>query len=482
MPDFPYMEDMGRFFVLTPLKNAHIGTMDLAMHDTFSTTASPQSDAPDAQDPWLQTLNQAQQQARAAQTAKLQRMKHYALLALLAAIALLIASEYHQRQGIWSWLGAFAEAATVGALADWFAVVALFRHPLGLPLPHTAIIMHNQQRVADSLAQFVRDRFLAQHMLQAEITRWNPAHRLGAYLADADHTEQLGVQLRDWMAHALKALDDTAIERGLARLMRQQLQDWNAAPTLSVLMRWVMQQQYHQHMLDAGLHKLAQWLQTPTVRAALAAKIAELIRREYPKLSWISHQLQRTDQIANSLADKVATSLIAEVQQILTDAQHPLRQHYAGEVAQLLQRLHHDAYTQHAVQQLKDSLLQHPVFQDYVQQLWQRLRDWLHHDLTSESSVLQRQFVACAVHIGQQLRDDNTWQQTLNTQLHIAVEHLGDKLRDIAPRHIRNTIMGWSAEQMAQEIELGIGCDLQYIRLNGTLIGGLIGLLLHAVL
>ena len=135
-------------------------------------------------------------------------MKAIALGLLLGAIALLALAHWHGRTGAWAWVGAFAEAATIGALADWFAVVALFRHPLGIPIPHTAIIPRNKARIADALATFVADNFLAREQILRKLQDWNPALRLGEFLSTPTRLEQLAQQLQAWLGQALGALEN----------------------------------------------------------------------------------------------------------------------------------------------------------------------------------------------------------------------------------------------------------------------------------
>ena len=412
---------------------------------------------------------------------QLRRMKGIALGALLLAVLLLALSHYFGRQGAWAWVGAFAEAATVGALADWFAVVALFRHPMGLPIPHTAIIPRNQQRIADNLAHFVRDKFLDKAVLLPRIAAFNPAQRIGEYLSQPERVAYLATQLRSWARQSLAALDDPAIERDLLAIVKRQLHDWNAAPTAAQLMQMLTHGQHHQRVLNAGLVKMAEWVSAPEILGLISDKMMAMARREYPKMTWFTDKLDRTEEIADRLADKLAQALIDEVVVVLKDPEHPLRVHYGEEVVRMMARLEEEPELQQKVQQFKTQLLLHPALQGYVQQLWARLRAWLHDDLDSEDSVIARHFVKYAQQLGERLRDDAVWQDAANDQLRIAVEHVADQLRDIAPEHIRRTVQDWDARYMVQEIERSVGRDLQFIRLNGTVIGGLAGVVLYAL-
>ncbi len=412
---------------------------------------------------------------------ELRRMKAIALGALAFSVLLLTISHDFGRQGVWAWVGAFAEAATVGALADWFAVVALFRHPLGLPIPHTAIIPRNQQRIADNLAQFVRDKFLDKAVLLPRIDAYNPAQKLGHFLAEPQRVQALSRQLRRWVAQSLQALDDPVIERDVLAIVKRHLHDWNAAPTAAQLVQLLTQGRYHEQVLNAGLVKVAEWVSTPAIRSLIADKMMAMARREYPKMTWFTDKLDYTEDIADRLADRLAQALIDEVVLVLSDPEHPLRQHYGEEVAQFMLRLRDDPELHQRVQQIKTQLLLHPALQGYVQQMWLQLRSWLRRDLESSDSSIGRQIENYAARLGAQLRDDPVWQRAANAQLRIAAEHVADQLRDVAPAHIRKTVQEWDARYMVQEIERSVGKDLQFIRLNGTVIGGLAGVALYAL-
>ena len=291
----------------------------------------------------------------------------------------------------------------------------------------------------------------------------------------------LATQLQQWAAQSVAALDSPALERDLLAIIKRQLHDWNAAPTAVQLVNMLTQGGHHERVLQTALIKVSDWVGSPQIRLLIADKMIEMARREYPKMTWFVDKLDYTEDIADRLADRLAQALIDEVQVVLRDPGHPVRQHYAEEVLRLMERLEHDPDMQQRVQKLKTELLLHPALQGYASQLWQRLRDWLRQDLSGSDSVIAAQFERYAAQLGQKLRDDPVWQDAANQQLEIAVEHLTEQLRQIAPEHIRATVQGWDTRYMVQEIERSVGKDLQFIRLNGTLIGGLAGLVLHAL-
>lgn len=412
----------------------------------------------------------------------LRRMKGAALAALLAAVGLLLLSQHFGRQGWWGWLGAFAEAATVGALADWFAVTALFRHPLGLPIPHTAIILRNRERLTNALAQFVGDKFLDREVLLQRMAGLNVAQKIGNFLATPAQLHHLTEQLQEWAATTVGALDNPELERELTGFVRQQLRQWNVAPAAAQLAQVLAQDGQHQHLLNAALNKVADWVGTPAVRALIAEKMVATARQEYPKIVWMTDKLDYTDNIAEALAKRLAQALVDELQVILADPQHPLRQHYAAAVTQWLQRLQNDPDMQQKLQQIKDQLLNHPSLQESMRQFWQQGCQWIQRDLHSGGqSVIATCFRRYAAALGERLQHNPGWQNALNSQLQVLVWHLAGYLRQIAPEHIRATMRAWDDADLVNEIERHVGRDLQFIRLNGTVIGGLVGVLLYAL-
>lgn len=416
-----------------------------------------------------------------ARGSELRRMKRLALLCLLLAYVLLLASHLNGNTGLWAWTAAFAEAALVGALADWFAVTALFRRPLGLPIPHTAIVPENQQRIARTLAQFVREKFLNAAMLLPRLRAWNPAQKLGVFLSEPAQVQRVSSRLQQWAAASVDALDTPAVEASLTELVQTQLRNWDTAPALAQLTRALSQSSHHQEVLNLALGKVGDWVGQDGVRTYVAERVADVARKEFPKLLWVSDRLNRTQDIADGLARRLAEAMVDEVQKVLRDPAHPLRERYGKEVDTLVQRLQHDTAVQQQVEEVKQSMLDHPALKAYVGDLWQSVRDWLRADLSSPDSAVMAKIREYAASLGERLQHDALWQQSANAQIEIAAEHTVEQLEQFAPQYITEVVSGWDAAYLVQELELAVGKDLQYIRLNGTLIGGLIGLALHAL-
>lgn len=414
----------------------------------------------------------------------LARMKMLALAVLVLVVALWVLAHIMGRTGAWGWVAAFAEAATVGALADWFAVTALFRHPLGVPIPHTAIVPRNRDRIAKAVSVFVRDKFLHHDVLQQQVKKYNPAQKLAALCADAERMQAVSTQLQLALAHVANQADAATMQhwqRHAHITLRRQLRSWRMTPLFSQLLQALAQDPQHQRLLNLALEQVAHWVGSPPIRSLIADKMQAVARREYPKMVWLTDKLDYTEAIAENLADRMAQSLLDEVQAVLSDAQHPLRGQYAQAIMQWLHNLQHDAAMQAQVEHWKNRMLNHPDFKEYVAQRGHKWMRFLQKDIARADSRIVTGITRYMRYFGSQLQQQTAWQQRINQIALQLVQHIGSPLRDMAAYHIHATMQTWSKQELVREIEQHIGRDLQFIRINGTIIGGLIGLLLHAI-
>lgn len=412
--------------------------------------------------------------------AQLRRLKALALGLLLLMLAGFAISHWQGERGIWAWVSAFCEAAAVGALADWFAVVALFRRPMGLPIPHTAIIPRSKERIGDSLALFVRDQFLEPGVLLAKLQVFDPASRLGSWLADPARSRMLADMARGWALQALDFFDETAVRRQLHAFVVQQLRQWNAAATAGELLALLTADGRHQRVLDEGLQRLGRWLEQPEVKERASQLIVRYIQREWPTLSSTVNWVKPIDEIGDSLAERLARAVLEELQQVLAEPQHPLRQDYETWLQNYVQRLREDPALAERIEQLKQDMIDHPALQDYVQGLWARIHASLRADLQREDSALVGHLQRSLASLGSSLQADPALRDALNQHLLEGAQRLTGRLREGVTTHIAQTVKGWDERHLVEQLELSVGRDLQFIRFNGTLVGGLIGLLLHA--
>lgn len=414
--------------------------------------------------------------------AQLRRMKAIALAMLLAMLAGFVLSHAMGNQGAWTWVSAFCEAATVGALADWFAVVALFRHPLGLPIPHTAIIPRSKARIADSLAAFVRDHFLEPQTLLARLEVFDPAAKLGDWLSRPEQSRRLAQLARGWALQALDLLDERAVRESIQAFVIARLQGWNAAATAGDVLGLLTADGRHQALLDEALRRLGAYLDDEAVKQRASGLLVKHARKEWPRLVGTVDFVKPVEGIADSLADRIARALLDELNEILSQPAHPLRRDYEQWLQDYVRRLREDPALADRVEAIKQNLIGHERVQEYVRGLWDQVHASLRRDLEREDGVLSRHLEQSLAGLGQALGRDGELREAINQHVMGGAEKLALRLRGGVTDYIAQTVKAWDERHLVEQLELSVGRDLQYIRFNGTLVGGLIGLALHAVI
>ena len=406
--------------------------------------------------------------------AGLARMKWIAFGLLVAAGALyLTASLLQARHPAWSYVAAFSEAAMVGAIADWFAVVALFRHPLGLPIPHTAIIPSNKERIGANLANFICANFLGTEAVLAKIERFDLATRLAHWLADRRHAEQAAGHLGAALVYALGALDDRRVRRFIRTTLIEQLDKADVARLAGTLLDALTTDGRHQALLDALLRKLAGLLDDDDLKT----QIAEVIAAEVKYLKFVG-----LDNVAGRYATtKMVAGVVRLVGEMADQPGHPLRLEFDAFVASLVPRLKHDPALRAQWLAVQRDLLASPALAGSLQGLWNDAVDWIRSDLGRDDSLLRRRTVAAIQRVGDKLAGDSAMQAWLNEQLLSAAPRWIERYREDIRLYIIARVDDWNTGEMTTELERNIGRDLQFIRINGTLVGGLVGLTIHAL-
>lgn len=414
-------------------------------------------------------MNDAASQARA-----LARMKAIAL-ALLGAAALLyvLATAMEDRHPAWAYVGAFAEAAMIGAMADWFAVVALFRHPLGLPIPHTAIIPTNKARIGQNLAGFICRHFLSTEQVIERLGRLNPAAKLAGWLARPENAARVGEQLAAGLRYSLSALDDERVRHFLRGTLLARLEQVDLAGLAGRLLDVMTADRRHQSLLDEILLQVADLVED----ADIQAKIAEVIAAELKYLRYVG-----LDVVAGNLAaEKIAKGVCRIVSEMGHDPEHPLRLRFDDYMAGFIARLKEDPEFRLRGEAIRDEVLAHPELGAYLHGLWRQLLDWLNEDLGREDSTIRARVSQIALTLGGKLQADAAMQQWINAQVLAAAPRWVERYREDIRRYIVERVDAWNTQELTNELERNIGRDLQFVRINGTLVGGLIGVVIHAL-
>lgn len=413
-----------------------------------------------------------------AQTLALKRAKHQAL-GLLIAVALVFVATSFMVPSLWvRCVQAVAEAAMVGALADWFAVTALFRR---IPLPwvgrHTAIIPRNKDRIGDNLAHFVRDRFLDPASLLALIRKHDPAQWLASWLTAPAHSAMLGRQVARLALAALELVQDRQVQRFLTQSLRAVLSQVDLSRAAASLLTALTQGGRHQVLLDDVLARIAAIMQTANTREFIAASIVEWLKREHP----LKEKMLPSDWLGDKGAELIAQALEGLFDDIAHNPEHRVREALDAAVARLIERLQTDPDFADRAEQLRHYLLHDEKLAGYLQALWTQLRQRLQADLADEHSHIARKAAAMGRWLGQSLAADPALRQSMNTRLERWAATLAPDVAQFLAEHISDTVKRWDAAELSHLVELHIGKDLQFIRINGTLVGGAIGLLLFVL-
>ena len=407
--------------------------------------------------------------------ANLRRKKRVALALLVAAFGLFVlGSLLGQFDPQWYWraLVAFSEAALVGGLADWFAVAALFRHPLGVKIPHTAIIPTNKDKIGEALADFVRDHFLTRDQLVARIETFDPASYLAKALSLPGNAEWLVRMVATQAPRFIDSLDNDALRQRVRAALIKKGGQLDVATFAGRLVGFLSNDsQRHQDALNGMLRMIAEELRKPALREVLTDRVSD-------ELGTFIRSIRVDRLIAEPVANKIANGALGQIDEILTQPQHPLRVRVVEHLRRLAVDMEHDPSLRSALEAGRDQILRSDELATYIDEVWRDLLAWAKNDLGSETSTINARITRSMRGMGMWLDDNASARTQINAWCVRTAGPLVDQYREVARDYIAERVKQWSADDMSAQIELGIGADLQYIRYNGTLIGGLIGLLL----
>ncbi|MFM1983105.1 MAG: hypothetical protein RJB22_1824 [Pseudomonadota bacterium] len=365
---------------------------------------------------------------------------------------------------------AFAEAAMVGGLADWFAVTALFRHPLGLPIPHTAIIPRNKDRIGDALATFLRDNFLTPVVVARRMQRLDVAGAVGRFLANPSvgGTGRMRDGASRLLADLLDSLDDDRLGGMAKAALADRLRKLDAAPLLGQSLDAAMQEGRHIPLLDGIINRVS----------LIIASNEEIIRQMVHERAG---RLLRWTGLDENVADAVITGLNKLAMDMADDPDHPLRLKINAMLADLAWDLQHDAAMQARISDLKNELVGNPAMQRWIDGLWQQGRAALLKAARDPNRAMAGRLGESLRQLGQTVQDDPRLRATINRFARRSAVGAAASYGDAIVTLVSDTIRGWDVQKVTDRIETAVGRDLQYIRINGTLVGGLVGLIIHAV-
>ena len=396
-------------------------------------------------------------------------MRIFATLLLVAMAGLfLVARNYTHIHPAWGYALAFAEAAMVGGLADWFAVTALFRRPLGLPIPHTAIIPENKDRIADTMAEFIKANFLTPAVVARRMSGMNVALAAGNFLAEPDGGRESRIRAgaAELLAEVLESLDPERLGGQVKAGLRAQLGRLEIAPLLGQMLAAAIADRRHLPLIESALRWAGATLE------ANEGLVRDMIHQR-------ANALLRLTGLDERLANSVLDGLYKLLAECIVDQDHPLRRKVEEGLEDLARDLVHDPETRAKVERIKQDLLDNPALGNWWQGVWERLRQGLIEMARNPDTALAGQLGGALSELGSALRSDVRLQEQVNRFTRRTAVGMTSRYGSQIVQLISETVRRWDARTVTDRIENAVGRDLQFIRVNGTLVGGLVGVTIH---
>ena len=396
------------------------------------------------------------------------RMKTLALCLLLFVTAVFVVTKSQEDAHPWvGYVRAFSEAAMVGALADWFAVTALFRHPLGLPIPHTAIIPNRKDQIGASLGDFVQENFLTQEVLHERLDQAHIGLRLGTWLSEPANAAKAGTAVADALRGSLEVIDDRDVSTALQGMIERKVRDTSVAPLMGRAIDLAMEGGHHQRLLDATLTGLGGFLDDNRVT------FRQRLATESPW--WVP------EGIDDRIFEKIYTAVHRFLHDVGRDPTHEVRRAIDDRMLGFAERLKTDPGLVAKLEGVKAELLEHRDVQAWLQSLWGEVKRTTLIATDDPDSELRQRIDRSLQRLGERLVAEPELQAKVDDLVRRAAGYVVDHYRGEVAEIISSTVAKWDGKATAERLELQVGRDLQFIRINGTIVGGLAGLIIHAV-
>jgi uncharacterized membrane-anchored protein YjiN (DUF445 family) len=403
--------------------------------------------------------------------AALRRIKMLATLVLLGCFIALIITKilevHYPSLGI---IAAFAEAATIGGIADWYAVVAIFKRPLNLPFPHTAIIPNNQHRIANNLGGFIENNFLAKEPVAQKLREIDFAGEMSNWLASPSRARSLSVFLVRLVPQLLETVDQKGLVRFASDRIAGQLAQTDIAPLVGDVLTSFTKEGRHQRLLDEVITAMHRFLNNADTLDVIRGKV----QKELPLLFNI---FQGDRLILNRLV-QAATELLDEIKD---DKDHPLRAEFETFLKDYIRRTKRTKGFARRIEALKQQLLARQELSQAAESIWSSLRSYVLADVRKEDSVLVARMTDLFVDVGTKLESEPELRRDINEGMVTVLSNLVEEQRGNISAYVAEQVKGWDIQQLLTLIEVNVGRDLQYIRFNGMIIGGCVGVALYVV-
>ncbi|MET9539478.1 DUF445 domain-containing protein [Streptomyces sp. NPDC006553] len=398
------------------------------------------------------------------------RMKSLATALLLAVAVIYALATWAENAGWGPWTGyvaAAAEAGMVGALADWFAVTALFRRPLGLPIPHTAIIPTKKDQLGASLGQFVGENFLSADVVRGRLAALGIGKRLGTWLADPAHADRVTAEASTALRGALTVLRDSDVQAVVGEAITRRAEAVEIAPGLGKTLEKIVSDGAHHRAVDLVCTRAHDWLVTH------GDSVMDAVQGGAP--GWTPRFVDKR------IGERVYKELLRFVTEMRDMPGHPARGAIDRFLTDFAEDLQADTDTRARVERLKSDLLARPEVQDIIASAWSSVRNLIIAAAEDDRSQLRLRARASLISLGNRLSTDTRLQKKVEGWAEDAAAYVVTTYRHEITSLITDTVAGWDATQTSKKIEANIGRDLQFIRINGTVVGALAGLLIYTV-
>jgi uncharacterized membrane-anchored protein YjiN (DUF445 family) len=388
------------------------------------------------------------------------------LLVAMTVFFVVITLVGHGR-GVWGYLQAMAEASMVGGLADWFAVTALFHHPLGLPIPHTAVIVERKDEFGRTLGEFVQENFLSADVITERVRNAHVVERVAEWVSDPGNAEQLSGHAADLAVGIADLVNDEDVHRLVEEEVARAVERLPLNSLAGRALKMMTAENRHHELFDAILRGLERFLDQS--RDTLRARFAQ----EAPW--WLP------DAVDDRIFDRLFEGVCKLLRDVNANPDHEVRAQFDLWIASLSDRLEHSPEMRERSEELKRELLDHPALREWSSSLWGEVKETLREQAAEPDSALRQRIADGVQALGRRLCEDDALrakaQELIESGVAFLAEHYHDELAEL----ISGTVQRWDASETAGKLELLLGRDLQWIRINGTVVGGLAGLVIHAV-
>ncbi|MQA10505.1 MAG: DUF445 family protein [Pseudonocardiaceae bacterium] len=397
-------------------------------------------------------------------------MKLVALGFLLGATVIFLLTSAWQAAGAPAWAGflrAAAEAGMIGALADWFAVTALFRHPLGIKIPHTAIIPTRKDTLGSSLGEFVGENFLAEPVVRDKLARVGLANRIGGWLSKPDNAERATSELATVVRGAMTVLRDEDVQAVIEQSVVRHVVSQQWGPPLGKLLSGVFTDGSHHRLVDLISDRAYEWVRDN--HDAVLRVVSDRAPTWSPKF------------VDEMVADKVYGEVLAFAWAVKTDVNHPMRMAVDKFLLKFASDLQDDPETMRRADQIKQQVLDHPEVRRLIDSAWSTAKSMLLTAAEDPSSELRQRVRNGLLSLGSRLETDPELRSKVDGWVESAAAYVVTNYRAEITTLITDTVERWDAEETSRKIELQVGRDLQFIRINGTVVGALAGLIIYTI-